>query len=234
MYRTGDLARSRLEDGCCTLEFLGRVDDQVKIRGFRVEPGEIEVLLKRHDDIREAVVMVREDTAGRQRLISYVRAKDVGEWSPSATELRAFLANTLPDYMLPSAFVFLETFPLTPNGKVDRRALPIPEETSDEACYEAPVTPTEEQLAAIWAELLELERVSALAHFFDLGGHSLLATRLISRIRKRLGVEIALVDLFHEPTLRELANHIDNRLWATYHQDAVTAGIDEDQEEIVL
>jgi len=232
MYRTGDLARYRLEDGQGTLEFLGRADDQVKIRGFRVEPGEVEALLNRHHGVREAVVVARTDASGSLRLIGYVRTAD--EPVPAAAGLRAFLAETLPDYMIPSIFVLLDAFPLTPNGKVDRASLPAPAEASGEEQYIAPDTPTETLLSAIWTELLGLERASALGHFFALGGHSLLATRLISRIRRCFGVDIALMDLFRAPVLRELAEYIDNRRWAASSQDAVPDGTDEQQEDIAV
>ncbi len=232
MYRTGDLVRYRLEDDACALEFLGRIDDQVKIRGFRVEPGEIEALLKGHEGVQEAAVVAHEDGRGNPRLVGYVQASDLDEPIPSTAELCVFLADTLPDYMIPSTFVFPDALPLTPNGKVDRRALLAPEDAGHEVPYEAPATSTEEQLAEVWSELLELERVSTLDNFFDLGGHSLLATRLITRIRRRLGMDITLVDLFREPTLRGLAEHIDNRLWISRSQEA--SDVDDDQEELVI
>ncbi len=202
LYDTGDLARYR-PDG--TVEFLGRADQQVKIRGFRIEPGEIEATLTAHEAVAEAVVVVREEAAGDKRLVAYVVPG--AELVPE--ELRCLLTEKLPPYMVPSVFVLLETLPLDPNGKVDRRALPAPETRPGEASYEAPATPTEEILAGIWAEVLGVEPVGALDDFFEMGGHSLLATRLVSRIRVAFGVEIALDELFKTPRIRELAVTLD-------------------------
>jgi amino acid adenylation domain-containing protein len=195
LYRTGDRARWRT-DG--TLEFLGRLDGQVKVRGFRIEPGEIEAALLGHEDVRECAVLMRED-AGEQRLVAYV----VG--GVEADELREHLRRSLPGYMVPAAFVALEALPLTPNGKLDRKALPAPEYTAGADRYVAPRTPVEEGLAEIWAEVLRLERVGVEESFFDLGGHSLLATRVVSRVRKRFGVELPLRALFEHRTVAELA-----------------------------
>src|SRR6185295_10623740 len=200
LYRTGDRARWRA-DG--ELEFLGRLDEQVKVRGFRIEPGEIEATLRRHAAVRECVVVAREDASGGTRLVGYI----VGEADPDA--LRAHLRRSLPEYMVPSAFVFLDALPLTPNGKLDRRALPAPEYAAAEERYVAPRTPVEEVLAGIWAEVLRLERVGANDHFFELGGHSLLATRVVSRIREVFGVEVPLRALFEGPTVAELAGRVE-------------------------
>jgi acyl carrier protein len=196
LYRTGDRARWRA-DG--TLEFLGRLDEQVKIRGFRVEPGEIEAVLSAHEEVREARVIVWEDAPGEQRLVAYV----VG--GAAADALREHLRRSLPEYMVPAAFVALEALPLTPNGKLDRKALPAPELASTEDRYVAPRTPVEEALAEIWAEVLRLERVGVEESFFDLGGHSLLATRVVSRVRERFGVELPLRAVFEHRTVAELA-----------------------------
>ncbi|WP_437713070.1 amino acid adenylation domain-containing protein [Sorangium sp. So ce448] len=212
MYRTGDLGR-RLADG--SLEFSGRRDHQVKIRGFRIELGEIEARLARHPDVREAVVAVREERASGKRLVAYV----VGEGGapPAPERLRAFLKETLPDYMVPPVFVALPALPLTPNGKVDRKALPAPEAPAADAVDAAgaaggaPTTPTEEALAGIWAEVLGLEQVPVHAGFFELGGHSLLATQVVSRVRKALGVELPLRSVFDHPTVAELARDVDRR-----------------------
>ncbi|WP_437576665.1 amino acid adenylation domain-containing protein [Sorangium sp. So ce887] len=209
MYRTGDLGR-RLADG--TLEFSGRRDHQVKIRGFRIELGEIEARLAQHPEVREAVVAVREERSSGKRLVAYV----VGEGSapPAPERLRDFLKETLPDYMVPPVFVALSALPLTPNGKVDRKALPAPEAPAADpggAAAGAPTTPTEEALAAIWAEVLGLERVGVHTGFFELGGHSLLATQVVSRVRKALGVELPLRSLFDHPTVAELAGDVDRR-----------------------
>jgi amino acid adenylation domain-containing protein len=201
LYRTGDRVRWRA-DG--TVEFLGRVDTQVKIRGFRVEPGEVEAVLRAAPGVREAAVVVREDTAGDRRLVAYV----AGE--VETDELREHLRGRLPEHMLPGAIVLLDALPLTANGKLDRRALPAPDLASAEERYVAPRTPVEEVLAGIWAETLRLERVGAEDNFFDLGGHSLLATRVVSRVRELFGVELPLRALFEGPTVAELARAVED------------------------
>ncbi|HYH79110.1 MAG TPA: amino acid adenylation domain-containing protein, partial [Longimicrobium sp.] len=196
LYRTGD--RVRWSAGG-ELEFLGRVDAQVKVRGFRIEPGEIEGALHRSEGVADCVVVAREDVPGEKRLVAYV----VGDVEAGA--LREHLLRALPEYMVPSAFVFLETLPLTPNGKPDRKALPAPEYAADADRYVAPRTPVEEVLAGIWAEVLRLERVGVEESFFELGGHSLLATRVVSRVRELFDVELPLRALFEGPTVAELA-----------------------------
>ncbi|WP_350307472.1 amino acid adenylation domain-containing protein, partial [Photorhabdus viridis] len=198
MYKTGDLARY-LPDG--NLEFLGRNDQQVKVRGFRIEPGEIEARLIEHPAVRESVVLVLGEGQDK-RLVAYVVAPvDEG----LANNLRAHLSATLPDYMVPSAFVRLDALPLTPNGKLDRRALPAPDsEAFARQIYEAPQGEKEVTLAAIWRELLDIEQVSRHDSFFALGGHSLLAVRMIERLRN-LGLTLAVRDLFQSPVLSELA-----------------------------
>jgi amino acid adenylation domain-containing protein len=200
MYRSGDRLRWKA-DG--RLEFIGRVDEQVKIRGFRIEPGEIEAVLSAHPDVREARVIVGDDASGEQRLVAYV----VG--AVEADALRAHLRQSLPEYMVPAAFVGLEALPLTPNGKLDVRALPAPELASAEDRYVAPRTPAEEVLAEIWAEVLRLERVGVNDNFFELGGHSLLAIRVVSRVRAVFGVELPLRALFEGPTVAELAVRVE-------------------------
>jgi len=204
LYRTGDLARWR-RDG--TLEVLGRIDHQVKLRGFRIELGEIEAVLAEHPAVTQAVVHCREDRPGDKRLVAYCTTN--GE-APTARLLREHLKASLPDYMVPGAFVLLERFPLTPNGKVDRRALPAPEETGGdgEAAEVAPRTPEEEVLVELWRQLLQRRRVDVRDDFFDLGGHSLLATRLLSRIEQAFGVELPLRTLFEAPTLEGLAARV--------------------------
>ncbi|HZT59442.1 MAG TPA: amino acid adenylation domain-containing protein, partial [Pyrinomonadaceae bacterium] len=196
-----------LGDGA--VEFLGRADRQVKVRGFRIEPGEIEAALVSHQSVRECAVIVRDDS-GDKRIVAYV-VPARGDEPPTGEELRRHLGEKLPDYMMPSRFVSLEELPLTPNGKVDRRALPAPDPARDdsEAAYLAPQTQAEEMLANIWGELLGVGRVGALDNFFELGGHSLLATQVISRIRAAFGLEIALKELFEQPTLRELARSVE-------------------------
>jgi amino acid adenylation domain-containing protein/non-ribosomal peptide synthase protein (TIGR01720 family) len=205
MYRTGDLVRW-LPDG--TVAFLGRLDFQVKLRGFRIELGEIEIVLAQHPSVTEAVVLLREDAPGDKRLVGYVAAGT----KPAPAELRAFLEERLPAYMVPAAFVALDALPLTPNGKVDRRALPPPEASAliTEA-YVAPRGPIEETLASIFADVLRVpvEQVGAHDGFFALGGHSLLATQAVTRIRAALGVELPLRVLFESDTPAELARHVD-------------------------
>ncbi|MFL9459672.1 non-ribosomal peptide synthase/polyketide synthase [Scytonema tolypothrichoides VB-61278_2] len=203
LYKTGDKARY-LPNG--ELEYLGRIDNQVKVRGFRIELGEIEALLATHRDVWENVVVVREDEPGDKRLVAYAVVSDE---SLTTNQLRQFLKAKLPEYMVPSAFVILESLPLTPNGKVDRRALPKPELDSTRLeKYVAPRTPVEEILAQIWAQVLKVEQVSIHNNFFELGGHSLLATQLVSRIRNIFTVELPLRELFAAATVAELAQSI--------------------------
>ena len=201
LYRTGDRARYRA-DG--TLELLGRADNQVKLRGYRIELGEIEAALLQHPVVSECVVIVREDEPGDQRLIAYwtTTDKDV-----ASSELRQHLKALLPDYMIPAAFVVLLSWPLTPNGKVDRRALPVPDGllTPTTAHYVAPRTPIEETVAQIWAGLLRLPQIGMHDNFFELGGHSLLATQIVARLRDAFRLEIPLRILFEMPTVAGLA-----------------------------
>src|SRR5713101_3578550 len=187
------------------LDFLGRADAQVKIRGFRIEPGEIEACLTRHAGVAQAAVVAREDAPGHKRLVGYVVAGAGGSVDPVA--LRAHLAASLPDYMVPAAFVLLDRLPLTPNGKLDRRALPAPEQTPT-AISRSPRSPQEEILCGLFAEVLGVERLGIDDNFFELGGHSLLATRLISRIRSTLDVEIAIRSLFEAPSVSALARRL--------------------------
>ncbi|WBU50059.1 amino acid adenylation domain-containing protein [Kosakonia pseudosacchari] len=206
MYRTGDLGRW-LPDG--NIEFLGRNDFQVKLRGFRIEPGEIEACLAECDGVRDAVVMVREDTPGDKRLVAYLLAQP--GHTPEPAQLRQQLAQSLAEYMLPAAFVTLESFPLTPNGKLDRRALPVPDRTAVVTRGDdAPVGDVEETLAAIWCDLLGLSQVGRHDNFFELGGHSLLAVQLLNRMAKT-GLPISLATLFARPSLAQLACVIQNR-----------------------
>ena len=202
MYRTGDLARY-LTDG--NVEFLGRADDQVKIRGFRIELGEIESILAGHPAVKQAAVLAREQADGGRRLVAYVtpqRGQIV-----DATELRSYLKSRLPGYMVPSAIIELARFPLTPNGKLDRKNLPEPHEHGQDSAreYLGPRTPTEEVIAGIWAEVLKVHRVGREDNFFDLGGHSLLGTLVMSRIREAFRVELPLRALFEAPTVAGLA-----------------------------
>ncbi|MCA6113197.1 non-ribosomal peptide synthetase, partial [Bradyrhizobium cenepequi] len=222
LYRTGDLARY-LPDG--NLEFLGRNDDQVKIRGFRIEPGEIAARLCEHAWVRDAVVVARQDRSGDKHLVAYVvgapeAGSDEDDGGGLAGALRAHLSARLPDYMVPSAFVRLSGLPLTVNGKLDRKALPAPEdEAYARRAYEAPQGPIEAQLATIWAELLGLARVGRHDHFFELGGHSLLAVRFLSRLSQALGVQLPLTTLFAKPVLADLAESIVEMMSRSGPQD---------------
>jgi amino acid adenylation domain-containing protein len=199
MYRTGDRARY-LRDGA--IDFLGRIDDQVKIRGFRIEPGEIETALSRHRAVRQVAVVAECDDRGETRLVAYIATSA----QPSVEDLQAFLAQSLPDYMVPAAFVTLDSLPFTPSGKIDRRALPglAGVQTRREAEYVAPRDAFEQEIAGIWAELLGIEKVGVFDDFFALGGHSLLATQAIMRIRRQHG-NIPLRALLAAPTVATLA-----------------------------
>jgi len=212
MYRTGDRVRQRA-DGA--IEHLGRLDDQIKLRGFRIEPGEIEAVLCKHPQVRDAAVTAREHTPGDLRLCAYV----VAEGPPVVAELRRALEAGLPAHMIPSAFVFLEQLPRTPNGKLDRRALPAPSQAPREAAAEAvsPTTPFERQLAAIWTEVLGTTRIGVTDDFFELGGHSLLAMRVLARVRDAFKLDPSLQSFFRAPTIRALAQHLEG----------LTAAVDE-------
>ncbi|MEW6367291.1 MAG: non-ribosomal peptide synthase/polyketide synthase [Acidobacteriota bacterium] len=202
LYRTGDSARF-LADG--TLEYAGRIDHQVKVRGFRIELGEIESVLGRHASVANVVAVVREDVPGDKRLVAYVVPRQ--DATVASGELREMLRESLPDYMMPAAFVMLDALPLTPNGKIDRRALPAPDQAAQDAgtTYVAPRTPHEEVLAGIWAEVLRREGIGVHDDFFDLGGHSLLATQVVSRVRAAFQKELPLRSLFESPTIAGLA-----------------------------
>ncbi|HEY0726767.1 MAG TPA: amino acid adenylation domain-containing protein [Pyrinomonadaceae bacterium] len=209
LYRTGDLVRYR-EDG--TLEFAGRLDHQVKVRGFRIELGEVEAVLSRHESVRTAVVVAREERPGEQRLVAYV----VGNENPlpTANEWRAFLIQRLPEYMIPSVFVKLESLPLLPNGKVNRRALPVPDSSRPELrrAFFAPENPTQARLVELWQNVLKLDQVGIHDDFFEVGGDSILATRLVSRVRRAFGIELPLRELFWRPTVFELSSVVEDLL----------------------
>jgi amino acid adenylation domain-containing protein len=208
LYRTGDLGRFRA-DG--TIEFLDRIDNQVKIRGHRIEPGEIELALSRHPAVREIVVVAREDTPGDKRLVAYVVAAPGAR--PTATELRRFAQDKLPEPMTPSAFVFLDALPLTPNGKVNRKALPAPvgRRPELETAYLAPRSGQEKTIAKVWRELLGVEAVGLNDNFFDLGGNSLLVVQAQARLREALGRDLPVVKLFQYPTVKALAGFLCER-----------------------
>jgi aspartate racemase len=205
LYKTGDLARY-LPDG--NIEFVGRLDDQIKIRGFRVEPAEIEAALRKHELVRECTVLGTQDPRGNKRLAAYVVPFAASR--ENANKLRSYLREKLPDYMVPSAFVFLEALPLGPNGKLDRKALPAPDATRPELeqKYVAPRTSTEKTLANIWADVLGLERVGVHDNFFRLGGHSLLAAQMASRTQQLLRVPVRLATIFRAPTIAEFAQQV--------------------------
>ncbi|CAF1726029.1 Dimodular nonribosomal peptide synthase [Bacillus subtilis] len=201
MYRTGDQARWRA-DG--SLDYIGRADHQIKIRGFRIELGEIDAVLANHPHIEQASVVVREDQPGDKRLAAYV----VADGAIDTAELRRYMGASLPDYMVPAAFVEMDELPLTPNGKLDRKALPAPD-FSTSVSDRAPRTPQEEILCDLFAEVLGLARVGIDDSFFELGGHSLLAARLMGRVREVMGAELGIAKLFDEPTVAGLAAHLD-------------------------
>ncbi len=210
LYRTGDLARWRTADDGCALECLGRTDFQVKLRGYRIEPGEIEVALARHADVAQAAVTTRGDHPGDMRLIAYLVARpDHG--IPSDDALRAYLAGSLPDYMVPTRFVALDALPLTPNGKVDRKALPAPSEpvVNGDAQAIAPRTPLETQIARGFADALSVARLSIHDDFFALGGHSLLVAQLAARLGTELGRTVPMRALFEHPTVARLATWLE-------------------------
>ncbi|WP_414590151.1 amino acid adenylation domain-containing protein, partial [Scytonema sp. PCC 10023] len=210
LYKTGDLARY-LHDG--NIEFVGRIDSLVKLRGYRIELGEVEAILRQHPIVREIVIIVQEYSPGEKRLVAYVVTNLPSE--SASQELRSFLKNRLPEYMVPSAFVILETLPLTPNGKLNREALPVPDLTTElKGTFAAPRTPIEEMLVGIWAEILGLEKVSIYDNFFELGGHSLLATQLISRVRNAFQVELPLRNLFEASTVASFAENIETTIRA--------------------
>lgn len=207
MYRTGDLARL-LPDG--ELAYLGRIDEQVKIRGHRIEPGEVQAAIAQQASVSEAIVLARQESSDQKRLIAYV--VPAGEQRPTVTELRRALHVQLPDYMVPAAFVFLDTLPLTANGKIDYKALPPPsgQRPDLERAYVAPHTPEEKLLAEVLTEVLKVERVGTLDNFFDLGGHSLVAIQVLSRIRQLTGVELPIATIFTQPTMEDLALALSN------------------------
>jgi acyl carrier protein len=213
LYYTGDLGLMRA-DGC--LIHKGRKDFRVKVRGYGVDLMEVENTLRSYPSVKDAVVMVRANESGEVRLLGYVTAG--GHESPTVTELRRFLLEHLPDYMVPAAFVSLDVIPMTPNGKVDRRSLPVPDDSRPEldAPFMAPETPLEEQLAKIWVQILGLNRIGIHDNFFDLGGHSLAASRVVSHVIQEFQIEVPLQALFQSPTIAEMAAVIIERQAAKF------------------
>jgi amino acid adenylation domain-containing protein len=212
LYKTGDLARY-LPNG--NIEYLGRIDHQIKLRGFRIELGEIEAVLHDHPAVRESVVIIREDTTEDKRLVAYVVYSDKTQQNiPS--ELRNFLKEKLPDYMLPEVFMRLEALPLTPNGKVNRRALPVPEQTRPELeiTYTPPRNEMEQKMVSVWQTVLNVEKVGIYDNFFELGGHSLKATKAISKMQRDMGINVKLLDIFRKPTVAELAKDRGQSVYA--------------------
>jgi thioesterase domain-containing protein/acyl carrier protein len=212
LYRTGDLARF-LTDG--NIEFLGRIDRQVKIRGFRIELGEIEAVLRQHPAVREVIVSARENVPGEKQLVAYVFGER--EPLPTASELRRFLKEKVPEYMVPAAFVPLDALPLMPNGKVDRNTLPEPERIQVEPgrAFVAPRNALQLQLSNLWEEVLGIRPIGVTDNFFELGGHSLAAVRLFALIEKRLGKKVPLATVFQGATVEHLANILQQRVKAT-------------------
>ncbi|WP_460202333.1 amino acid adenylation domain-containing protein [Scytonema sp. NUACC21] len=208
LYKTGDLARYRADGN---LEFLGRIDYQVKVRGYRIEFGEIEGLLEQHPEVQEAVVLMREDLPGNQRLVAYCVTNT--ETALTTSDLRNFLKEQLPEYMVPSVFVQLKALPLTTNGKVDRRALPVPDGDRPELeeVYIAPRSEMERAIANIWQEVLHLEKVGVNDNFFDLGGHSLLIVQVHSKLQQNLHQNLTIVEIFQNPTIKSLAQYLNQK-----------------------
>jgi amino acid adenylation domain-containing protein len=220
LYKTGDLVR-QLPDG--NIEFLGRIDNQIKLRGFRIEMGEVESVISQYPDVGEVTVMLREDVPNDKRLVAYIVPRQGQE--PAVSQLRTFLKERIPDYMVPSLFIFLDSLPLTSNGKINKRALPAPQGLRPDiaADYVAPQTPVEQVIASIWQRLLQIEKVGIYDNFFDLGGHSLLTIQVKSELKKALNEDIPVVDLFKYPTINSLAQHLsssreETSLQAVYDQ----------------
>ena len=231
IYRTGDMGRLS-PDG--HIEFVGRRDFQVKIRGFRIEVGEVVVTLRRHPAIGDVVVAPGEDAHGDRNVVAYLETKQAP--SPSLTEIRTFLQQKLPEYMIPSAFVFLEALPRTPNGKIDYASLPTPdfERSRLDTEFVAPRTPIEVAIAEIWQSVLKLDQVGIHDNFFDLGGHSLLATQVVVRVRESFHIDLELRYLFQVPTLKGLAGTVEILRNSTQNHESFTKNSEGDRSEIVL
>jgi non-ribosomal peptide synthetase component F len=216
VYRTGDLARYR-SDG--TIEFLGRVDNQVKVSGFRIELGEIETVLMEHPSVQSAVVVARQDTPGEKKMVAYVVLR---QQEDDRSELRPFLQKKLPAYMVPSEFVVLNSLPLSPNGKVDRGALPAPQTIQAEVNKVAvsPQTDLEQRIAAIWQRVLCLKQVSVEDNFFDLGGDSLQLLDAHAELQKIVGSPLTIIDLFEYTTVSALAKYLTKNSSSSHMRDA--------------
>ncbi|MFM7600210.1 MAG: non-ribosomal peptide synthetase, partial [Pseudanabaena sp.] len=227
LYKTGDLARY-FADG--NIEFLGRIDNQVKIRGFRIELGEVEAVLSQYPTIQKSVVILREDKPADKRIVAYfvpIPGQEV-----AVTELRNFFKQKLPDYMVPNAFVSMESLPLSPNGKIARKELPAPDGTNlNQQNYVPPRNPTEQQIADVWAQVLNLEKVGIHDNFFELGGHSLLATQIIARLRKSFAVELSLRTFFEVPTIGDLGERVTTLVWAKQSVEAAQSSLSDLYEE---
>ena len=213
-----------LPDG--VIECLGRMDFQVKIRGHRIELGEIETALATHPAVRECIVTAREDAAGDKKLVAYYLAQPNAQ--PANSEFRQYLKQKLPEYMIPSAFIRMEAFPLSPNGKLDRRQLPAPETVIQTRAEEivAPANEMEQQLVAIWQQALRLQPISVTDNFFDLGGHSLLAVRIFWAIEEQFGKKLPLATLFQFPTIRQLATQLAEASWQPSWSSVVPLQVD--------
>ncbi|MEO1592742.1 MAG: phosphopantetheine-binding protein, partial [Cyanobacteria bacterium J06632_22] len=232
LYKTGDLAEY-LPDG--RIRILGRIDNQTKIRGFRVELGEVERILQTHPQLKASVAVVREDTPGNKRLVAYgvpvPGLQERPQEKATSSEVRQFVAETLPQYMVPSVFMWLPALPLTPNGKVDMKALPEPIAVSSQARV-APRSEAEQAIAQIFAQALSLESVGIYDDFFELGGHSLLATQLVAQVLTQFDVEITVIDLFEATTVAALALRIEQKQRLAQMQMPVDDS--EEREEIEL
>ncbi len=228
LYKSGDLARY-LPSG--EIEYLGRMDYQVKVSGFRIELGEIDTALLQYPEISEAVTIVRADTPGKKVLVSYFTVITDRSKSTIVSDLRQFLKQRLPDFMVPTSFMALATMPLTPTGKIDRQALPQPDFAAASELYVAPRSPVEQQIMEIWAQLLKLDRVGIHDNFFALGGYSLVGIQMISRLRQVLQVEILMSNLFEFPTVAELAERIENLRWVAQGIEAARSELTDDYEE---
>jgi amino acid adenylation domain-containing protein/thioester reductase-like protein len=231
LYKTGDLVRYR-QDG--QIEFLGRIDNQVKLRGFRIELGEIEALLGNHPDIKESVVVVREYQPGQQQLVAYIVPKAVNYAGVKSHDIKQFLQNNLPSYMIPSVFMILESLPLTPNGKIDHKALPQPEHQETRKDFVSPHTATQITLAQIFSQVLNVQQVGINDNFFELGGNSLLTTKLILKINTVFGVDLPLRILFASPNVASLATSLDQILARTSNHNWTAEKIIDWEKETIL